>query len=404
MASEPVTEKLYYRDASRAEFEARIVEVMETGKCWEIILDQTCFYPEGGGQPADKGQINGISVEDVQKTGETIVHVLSGNPGKGRAKGKIDMNWRRDFMQQHTGQHIISAAFWKTAGFKTVSVHMGREYTTIEIDASGISDGQLLEVETMANRIIMEDLPVNYIETDPEELHRYQLRKPCPVEERIRLVKIGDIDCVGCGGLHFDRTGMVGPVKAVALENIRGNTRITWMIGQRALADYRKKHDVVSALKTVLETETDMVPRKTADLKNELDHIRKKVTLLSNQLADNLAQQLYEKAGISTVSQTRVVKESWQEGDDQLIKRIMKNLINRKKVIACLLNVIPGKIIWNIGCSEDVDFPFENHKENLMAIIDGKGGGRFPLWQGSGAKTGKSVQFSTAFSELAKKL
>lgn len=401
MVSEPVTDKIYYRDPRRVEFEARIIEVRKAEERWEVILDETCFYPKGGGQPADKGWINGMAVEDVQKSGETIVHVLAENPGSGQVKGQVDMNWRRDFMQQHTGQHIISAALWQTGSFKTVSVHMGLEYTTIEIDAPDISQEQLLVVETLANEIIMQDLPVQVVQVGPEELTQYKLRKPCPVQDRIRLVKIGDIDCVGCGGLHVEKTGLVGLVKAVALEKIRGNARITWMIGQRAFVDYRKKHEIVSGLKTALKIETDMLFMKTTDLVNELDSSRKKINLLSNQLAALLAQNLYEKSLISKSSGTHVVIESWQDADDQMIKKIIKNLINQKKVIACLINIVSEKMFWSIGCSVDVDFSFEDFKEKLMAVIDGKGGGRFPLWQGTGFKPDKSVEFSVLFSELA---
>lgn len=402
MDAEPVTEKLYYLDAGQAVFEARIVEVRKTGKLWEVILDKTCFYPEGGGQPADRGRINGIAVETVRKSGETVVHVLPADPGKGTVRGEVDMDWRLDFMQQHTGQHIVSAALWQVGGYKTVSVHMGMDYTTIEIQPADISKDELLKVETLANEIIQQDLPVNYIETGPEGLHQYRLRKPCPVEDRIRLVEIGDIDCVGCGGLHFDRTGRVGLVKAVALEKMRGNARITWMIGSRAFEDYRKKHEIVSSLKNRLETGTEWVVSKTETLINELDDSRKKVNFLSNQLADTLSRQLYESSQALTDSGIRIVTESWEDADDRLIKKIMKNLMNRKKVIACLINLASGKALWSIGCSEDVDFPFESFREKLMNIIDGRGGGRFPLWQGTGFKPDKSVEFLKAFSEQVK--
>jgi alanyl-tRNA synthetase len=400
MIPELPTEKLYYRDPGQSEFEARILEVRKTGKWWEVILDKTCFYPEGGGQPADKGLINEVPVLDVRKSGETVIHVLPENPGEGAVKGKIDMNWRRDFMQQHTGQHIISAALWQIKGYKTVSVHMGADYTTIEIDAPDISDETLFKGETLANEIIMRDLPVHFIQANSEELERYNLRKPCPVEERIRLVKIGDFDCVGCGGLHFERTGMVGLVKAVAREKIRGNTRITWMIGRRAFEDYRNKHEIVVDLKSLLETEMEILVRKTADLKNELGISQKKNNLLTNQLADILSRNLYERSLLPTGSGFRVITESWQDADDRLIKKIMKNLINRENVIACLLNIGFEKVQWSIGCSQGIDFPFENFKAKLMAVIDGKGGGRFPLWQGTGSKPGQSDEFLMVFVKL----
>jgi alanyl-tRNA synthetase len=289
-----MTEKLYYQDADKSQFEALVIDTVKDKKGWKIVLDQTCFFPEGGGQPADKGSIDNIPVLDVQKEDNVIYHYLPEKPGSDTVQGKIDMEWRGDFMQQHTGQHIISGALWQVGKYKTVSVHMGGDYTTIEIDAPEIPEEDLLETETLANRTINNNLPVRFIHTDHENTAKFPLRKPCTRQGKVRLVMIGNFDCVACGGLHFDTTGPVGLVKSIGVEKIRGNARISWKIGQRAFNDYRKKDAVIYRLKSLLSTNEDALPQKTMELQEEITTHKKKCSRLENRLVDLTAQNLYE--------------------------------------------------------------------------------------------------------------
>ena len=393
-----MTEKLYYKDINRNEFEAEIVEVIKEEKGWKVILDKTCFFPEGGGQPADKGCINHIPVTDVQKQDDVIYHYLSENPGNGVVTGKIDLSWRRDFMQQHTGQHIISGALWKVGKYKTVSVHMGIDYTTIEIDAPEIPEKDLIETEKLANRVVTNDMPLDFIRTHHRELDQFPLRKPCNREGEIRLVKIGDFDCVACGGLHFGSTRQVKLIKAIGIEKIRGNARITWKIGDRAYEDYGKKDKIISELRSVLSTKEDMFVQKTRELNEEVIDQKRKYNRLENRLAETIAQNLYNEPQTQTDA-CRVIIESWEEEDDNLIKKVIKDLLKREKVLVCFVNRFPNRLQWSIGCSEDIHFPFNEIKDELLSIIEGKGGGRSPLWQGTGLRTEKAGEFLSKFSE-----
>lgn len=395
-----MTETLYYKDIDKTEFNAEVLEVIREKKGWKVILDKTCFYPEGGGQPADKGRINDIPVTDVQKEGNSIYHYLSRNPGTGTVYGKIDTHRRHDFMQQHTGQHIISGALWQVGKYKTVSVHMGTDYTTIEIEAAEIPEEDLVKAETMANKVITGDLPITPIYTNHRELDKFPLRKPTTREGDIRLVKIGDFDCVGCGGLHFDRTRKVELVKAIGVEKIRGNTRIAWKIGKRAFEDYREKVNITSDLKRLLETNPEQFVQKTGSLMEELATIKRKCSQLESRLAEITAQQLYDKSDVVPNASGRIVTGSWKDEDNLLIKKILKILLKRDTLLVCLVNISSGKLQWSIGCSEDMDFPFEEIKGELLAIIDGKGGGRFPLWQGTGKKSENAAAFLSKFKTL----
>jgi alanyl-tRNA synthetase len=396
-----MTEKLYYQDTSKSEFEARVLEVIKEKNSWRVVLDKTYFYPEGGGQPADKGWINDIPVADVQKQGDIVYHYLPGNPGQGTIKGKIDMGWRKDFMQQHTGQHIISGALWKVGKYKTVSVHMGIDYTTIEIDAPEIPGQDLMEAEKLANQVIQDDLPLSFILTHHQELEQFPLRKSTDREGEIRLVKIGDFDCVACGGIHLESTRIVGLVKAIGTEKIRDHARIAWKIGDRAYEDYREKDKIISQLKSILATNQDMFTRKVKDLQEELSDFKRQYSWLENRLAGTMAQQLVDDAQNRAEPGLRIITASWKEENDNLIKKILKDLLKREKVLVCLVNGIAGKLQWSIGSSEDMVFPFNEVKDELLSIIDGKGGGRHPLWQGVGLKPQGAVDFLAKFKMIA---
>ena len=396
-----MTETLYYQDTNKSEFEAKILEGVKEKKAWRVVLDKTCFYPEGGGQPADKGWINDIPVSDVQKQGNIVYHYLSENPGQGTIKGKIDIGWRKDFMQQHTGQHIISGALWKVGKYKTVSVHMGIDYTTIEIDAPEVPEQNLIQVEKLANQVIQGDLPLSFIYTHNQELEQFPLRKPTDREGKIRLVKIGDFDCVACGGIHLDSTRQVGLVKAIGTEKIRDHARIAWKIGDRAYEDYREKDKIISQLKSILATNQDMFVRKVKDLREEHSDFKRQYSWMENRLAGTIGQQLYDYPQNRAESGFRVITASWKEENDNLIKKIIKDLLKREKVLVCLVNGIAGKLQWSIGCSEDIVFPFEEIKDELLSIIDGKGGGRHPLWQGVGLKPQGARDFIAKFRMIA---
>lgn len=397
-----MTEKLYYKDIHKIEFEARVLEAVNEKNAWKVVLDKTCFFPEGGGQPADKGWLNDIPVLDVRKEGDTIVHLLPENPGNETVKGKIDPVWRKDFMQQHTGQHIISGALWAIGKYKTVSVHMGLEYTTVEVEAPEISEQDIIDAEKLANRVISNDIPLSFIEADPGELEKFNLRKPTDREGKIRLVKIGDFDCAACGGMHLDSTRQVGLVKAVGMEKIRGNTRIAWKIGERAYDDYRKKDKIISSLKSVLSTNEDMFVEKTGELMEEISSCKRKYGSLENHLAEILAQDLFINRTATLGSSFNIIVESWQEEENDLLKKVMKNLLKNEKTLVCLVNVFPGKLQWSIGCSDDIVFPFDDVKGELLSLIDGKGGGRHPLWQGTGLKPDRAADFLARFRSSIK--
>ncbi len=424
-----MTEKLYYSDINKLEFVARIIKTTEDKKKggWQVVLDCTCFYPEGGGQPADRGWINGIPVLDVQKKSsiskkmsssdgdedEVIYHLLSEYPGgeDTEVTGKIDKDRRIDYMQQHTGQHILSGALWQVGQYKTLSVHMGEDVTTIEIDVPEISTDNVIAVEDLANQVICDDIPIHFLQVDQSELGEYALRKPTNRQGKIRLVQVGNFDCVACGGLHFDRTRHVGWVKAVGIEKIRGHVRLSWKIGRRAQADYRAKDQIIAGLRPVLATNESNFVQKAQELQEELVQVKRKRNWLENRLAQTMAEQMMKQADQEQAKSNRspgqgenyrIIAVALQEEDDVLVKKIMKEIISTGKNLACLVDILPGRVLWSIGCSADMEkiFDFNRIRQELLPLIDGNGGGRFPLWQGVGSQAGKVPEFLLAFKQI----
>ena len=245
-----MTEKLFYSDPQGTEFNTRLIsqELRETpkGHRWIVRLEASGFYPGGGGQPADRGTLNNREVLSLSTENDEILHHLSAPLEEGEPVfGRIEPLHRRHYMQQHTGQHILSAVLAQSFGYATLSVHLGERYSSIEIAVPSISPFEIVQLEDEANRIICENRPVRAVMVDPEELEALSpgstLRRPLKRNRNIRIVEIEDIDKIGCGGVHLERTGEVRLIKHLATEKVRGNSRLTFLIGDQAFSDYREK-------------------------------------------------------------------------------------------------------------------------------------------------------------------
>ncbi len=400
-----MTRKLFYDNPYQVEFCAGIVEIEKDGKYWRLVLDQTCFYPEGGGQPADQGWLNQIAVTDVQSGEEgRIYHYVLQKPEGTKVEGKINWHRRKDFMQQHSGQHIISGSLWQVGKFKTISVHMGEEYTTIEIEAAEISAQQLQQVEAMANGVINQNLLLNSLTTTSQEVDKFPLRKPCPVEGEIRVAQVENFDCVVCCGLHVQHTGEVELVKVVAMERIRGNVRLTWMIGERAFKDYGLKDQIVSKLQALLSTHKENLIETVERLNQEMLAQKRQASDLETRVAVSMADHLLAAAEKIESSKYILLLHAWHGEENSLVKKIIKQLLNAHDVIFCLVNRQKDKLQWAIGCSQNIDLDFNTIKQKVLPVVDGKGGGSFPLWQGVGKNIQGSEELLAAFKSLSTSL
>lgn len=214
-----MTEKLYLKDPYIKEFDANVISCIPYRDKYAVVLDKTAFYPEGGGQPSDTGYIDEYNVIHVLEENEQILHIVNDEISTKKVNCRIDWNRRYDFMQQHTGQHILSHCFLKLFNGNTDSFHLSDNSVSIEIDIINFTDEDLAVLEDMANDIIYSNLPVTSKIVNEKELNQFTLRKLPSVKDNIRIVSIGNIDHNPCGGTHVMRTGEVGIIKVIKWKN-----------------------------------------------------------------------------------------------------------------------------------------------------------------------------------------
>lgn len=394
-----MTEKLYYNDENLIDFTANILELEKEEKYWKTVLDKTCFYPEGGGQPADHGFIGRAKVVDVQKKEDKIFHYTREKPEEGKVECKVNWERRFDFMQQHTGQHILSGSLMKVGNFATVSVHLGDSFSTIEIDTDNISDKQIDQVEDLANDIINRNIPIISQWTDKEGLSKIKLRRPTKLESNIRLIQIQDFDCVACGGVHLSSTGKTGLIKYIGKEMIRGRCRLSWKIGIRAREDYRQKTKILNKLGQMFSSHQNDITSKIEKLERDYYEIIKQKNKLETEIAAITANQLLEHKMV-TDNNNYIITHLFKSKDNQFIKKVMEQLTKEKQLLACLINQNDKQLNWIIGHSSDFNLEIHNKIKPLLEIIEGKGGGKPPIWQGMGKNADKVDDFFTKIREL----
>jgi alanyl-tRNA synthetase len=395
------TEKLYYENARLFEFTATLVGQEQVAGQWHVRLDRTAFYPEAGGQPADGGGLNDIPVVAVREEEDEPVHVLNqplvpGVPGT-EVRGRVDAAKRLDHMQQHTGQHIISAALVLRGAYPTVAIHMGESITTVEIDAPGISEADLEAVEEAANRVICRNLPVRTRWVLRGEAAGLRLRRPPPDRERLRLVEIEGFDLCACGGTHLESTGEVGLVKAVGTEKIRGRVRLYWKIGRRAYRDYQAKHALAARLGRLLSSTDAEITAQVEGLLARLQEQARESSALEKRLAAELADRL--AAGAERRGDLRLISAGLRDETPALMGLLAGQLLKAARRAVCLSNARGGRLDWVAGLSEDVDLDLPALMKPLLPIIAGRGGGSARRWQGSGEKPESQAAFHEAWQD-----
>jgi len=244
------TKRLYLENPCKVEFEAQVVEKVAWEQKPALILDQTCFYPESGGQPCDKGMINGIEVIKVLEDEARIIHLVAEDMSSDKVTGRVDWQTRFDHMQQHSGQHILSQSFHELLGAETLAFHLGEAISTLEMDLRKISEEEVENIERRANEIVFEDREIKCYFIPEEKIESVPLRRPPKKKGLIRVVEVSDFDFSACGGTHVRRTGEIGLIKIIRLERIRNNIRFEFICGRRALEDYLRKNRILRELST----------------------------------------------------------------------------------------------------------------------------------------------------------
>jgi alanyl-tRNA synthetase len=381
-----MTRRLYYDDAYLRRFSARVVESLT----WEghpaVVLDRTAFYPTGGGQPHDIGLLGGIAVVDVveREGDEAVVHVLGTEPGStlGEVEGEVDWARRFDLMQQHTGQHLLSAAFVERLGAQTVGFHLSDEYATIDLDRAPLSAEELTDVEALTNEVVYQDRPVVACFVPDEEVPSLPLRKPLAHEGPVRIVTAGDFDCSACGGTHVRATGELGLVKIVRSERRGDETRVEFLCGWRALTDYAAKNQLLMDLArefTVGHREVGDLVHRLAD---EAKDLRRELRATRDLLLDAQAAALWHEA--ATVAGVRVVRSNLPGRAPNDLKHLAQRLVDHPQTVALLAasGEQGGNGYLCFACSGGVALHMGQLVRQAAEASGGRGGGRPNLAQG----------------------
>lgn len=392
-----MTQKLYYDDAYQQEFQAQVLEKVILDNGLGLILDKTCFYPTSGGQPHDQGILNGIPVSDVfeREDDGAIVHVVSGQmegpvlstvegsaPEKGETvHGQIDWERRFDHMQQHTGQHILSQAFLQLLGAETVGFHLSAEASTIDVDKAPLEAAQLDKVEELANTIVFADRPVRTYFVDPNRMEDLALRKQPVVTGPIRIVEVEGFDSSPCGGTHVKAAGEVGPIAIAKSERRGSETRVEFLCGGRALADYRRQRHIVGELASQFSVGDWELVEAVKRLDEEAKRHRKALIVTQDQLMDYEATRLWAEA--EEYGNLRIVRAVLPEGDGGTLKGLTQRLANKEACIA-LLGLKSDKALLAFARSADLPYDMSALLKKACQIIGGGGGGRPDMAQGGG--------------------
>ena len=376
------SERIYYEDPYCATFDAVVTRAFTHEGRPAVSLDRTAFYPTTGGQPFDTGILGGARVEDVvELENGTVAHVLAKALAEGTAvRGEIDWDRRFDHMQQHTGQHVLSAAFSRLFDNRTMSFHMSAEASTIDL-AKDASPDSIATAEREANRVIWEDRPVSIRFASAEEAAAMPLRKEPLRGGTLRLIEVADFDLSACGGTHVARTGAIGIVAVSAWERFRGGTRLTFVCGGRALRLFRSYRDSITASIRTLSVLPEELPSAIERVQNEAKDLRRTVKAMQESLAAHeAARMVAETVAIGDIKIVARAVEGW---DAAGLKAIAAAATSGDSVIAALFSTARPSVAV-IGRSRNLSLDAGAVLKALVQQFGGRGGGKPDLAQGGG--------------------
>lgn len=378
-------DRLYYQDAYCQSFTAAITKrgEEEDGTPY-VVLSQTAFYPTGGGQPCDQGTLGHIPVLDVEEIDGEIRHRLFERLPEAweQVQGQIHWNRRFDHMQQHAGQHILSAAFIDVAQAETLAFHMGTERVTIDVRLDELKDEVWEQVERRANEIILENRPILARFVNENELSDYPLHKQPTVTENIRLVIIPEFDYNPCGGTHPSHTGEVGLIKILGWERHRGNVRLEFLCGWRAMREYSQKQRRLTEAARMLGT-------NEADLVAQIDRLLSERDALKQSLLEKERKWLEEEArqAIATaipIGSYRLIQKVYSDRTIQQLQQFAQQVNTQAADVVTLLAAFGEKQQLVFARGQEVPVAINELMKEVLPLIAGKGGGSPALAQGGG--------------------
>jgi alanyl-tRNA synthetase len=370
-----MSSRRYYDDSYTWQFDATATEASTIDGTPFAVLDASYFYPTSGGQPHDLGTIGAARVVDVaiRASDGAVLHMLDMPIETGLVTARIDGVRRFDHMQQHTGQHIFSQAFIRVAHATTIGFHLGAESVSIDLDVLALSDAQVAEAADVANQLIAANVPVRAWFPSAEELASIALRKVPDVDGALRVVAIGDFDFSACGGTHVARSGEVGLLSVLRTERMKRGTRVEFLTGHRARADYARKHATIRELSAALTCAPEQIADAVARLSAALTESRRALAVYRERDLDEEAVRLVATAVAS--GGLRVVRHAWAGRSLEEVKGLALRLTEQSDVIA-LLGVTGARtqLIFARAQESVVDLK-PSFDRALAELGGGKGGG-----------------------------
>lgn len=386
------TEKLYYIDSHLFDFEATVLDCRQVEKGWAVILDRTAFFPEGGGQQADTGFIGAAPVRDVQEQGGEILHFCGeALPVGAHLPCRVEREKRLVRMQNHSGEHIVSGLAHRLFGCENVGFHMGEDCMTIDFDRE-LSWQQLMEVETLANEAVRENLPVLCSFPEGEALEKLEYRSKLDLTENVRIVEIPGIDRCACCAPHVERTGEIGLIKILDAERHRGGVRLSLCCGMLALRDYRVKQENIAAISQALSAKRHETAGAVSRLLSEQQRSKERIAALSMELARLKAERCPVTEGNLCVFDNVL--------DEVALRELVNLLMEKCGGIAAAFSGSDETGYRYIMGSRQVDL--RRCAKEINRLIDGRGGGKPQMIQGSATADAERIRaaMETDFSQI----
>jgi alanyl-tRNA synthetase len=377
-------EKIYYDNRYLKEFTAEIVDIKEVDGKFHVVLEQTAFFPGGGGQSCDLGSIGEHEVLDVYEKNEIVYHIVEKKPIKiHKVKCVIDWTRRLDGMHQHLGQHVLSGAFFNLFNANTFAIHLGSDISTVDIYGI-LSEEQVRQAEKLANKIIGDALTVESFIPTKSELKKLSLRRALPnTEENIRIVKIADFDINACCGLHPASTQDLRLIKIKKFTKHKEGTRIEFLAGERAVSDSFKKDEFQNSICKYLNCNEDEAINGIKNLNENLRAANEMNKSLNALLAKYQVKEILENA--AKVNDIRLIKQIFDGENLKYVSNLTSKLIENQRTIALMAVKSDDKVNLLFACSKDIsEIKMNELLKDSISLIDGKGGGSPFQAQGAG--------------------
>ena len=368
------SQRLYYDDPLALTFEAEVIWAESRGEQTAVELDRSAFYPESGGQMADRGRLGDAEVIDVQLDGERVIHTLQGTLTAGeRVRGEVDRKRRRSHMALHTGQHILSRALLDIGSHDTRSSRLGENQCTIDVDSESVNEGDLARAEALANAVVDDDVQVLARFPDEAELAELlpRLRKAADGHDRIRLVSVGDFDVTPCGGTHCTRSAQVGLVTITGVERHKRRARITFVSGPRARAVFADDHRILHELARSFSCGADQLGTAIDKLRAERDRARREAKELGGVAAALFAEELLERGVDGPISLAI-------DGPAAVVREVAKRVTDTRPESTLVLAARSDEALSVVIArgADATSFDCGAVMKRLAAAAGGKGGGR----------------------------